>query len=187
MEDKDIVGVVRIGKYDVSKDDVWLYIDHFGKDKSDLWSWEKQRKVFHDNIFHKLKINRFSDEGSKFSDELDKFCEPHILKFDGISSKMKTLSRAKTDKEIEVASEMVRLEQYKQERMSMIGFRQLKSIDINECRVCGEDLNKEGGRANDHLARVNGFDEINQPICLKCSKNNPDEYHIAFKKQYWSK
>lgn len=185
MEDKDITGIIRIGNYDVSKDDVWLYINHFGRDKDDLWTWEKQRKVFHDNIFNNLKLDRFSDEGREFSDELDKFCEPHILKFDRVSSSMKQLSRAKTDEEIEIAQTRVQIETRRKEIHERLGFREFKANDSNVCRVCNKDI--EGGRVNDHLARVSGFDEINKPICMDCSKENPDEYHIAFKEQYWGK
>lgn len=185
MEDIDITGSIKIGNYDVNKDDVWLYIQHFGRDKTDLWSWEKQRKVFHDNIFFKLGIDRFSDEGRKFSDEFDKFCEPHIMKYDGVSASMKQLSRAKTDEDIEIAQTRVQIETRRNELHTKLGFRQFKVNDVNICRICNKEL--EGGRVNDHLARVDGFDEINQPICMDCSKDNPDEYHIAFKEQYWSK
>lgn len=181
----DIVSTIKIGNYDVSKDDVWLYIQHFGRDKTDLWDWEKQRKVFHDNIFFRLGLDRFSNEGREFSSKLDKFCEPHILKYDPLSANAKNLMRAKTDEEIKSAIMKFEIENYRQQKMMELGFRNFKVNDKNVCRVCENEI--EGARVNDHLASVRGFDEINSPICIDCSQNNPDEYHIMFKKQYWSK
>ena len=48
------MNTIRIGNYDVSKDDAWIYIQHFGRDKSNLHAWEKMRKYLHDYIFENL-------------------------------------------------------------------------------------------------------------------------------------
>ena len=48
------------------------------------------------------------------------------------------------------------------------------------CRVCQKDLNKANeGRWNDYL--VLRHPRCQQPICLDCAKNNPDEFYKAFK------
>ena len=48
------------------------------------------------------------------------------------------------------------------------------------CRVCQKDLRKSGeGRYNDHIVLQHPL--CRQPICLDCAKNNPDEFHKAFK------
>jgi hypothetical protein len=48
------------------------------------------------------------------------------------------------------------------------------------CRVCQKDLSKAGiGRYNDYL--VLRHELCQQPICLDCAINNPDEFHKAFK------
>lgn len=49
------------------------------------------------------------------------------------------------------------------------------------CRVCQKDLRVIGiGRFNDYLVLRHPM--CQQPICLDCAKNNPDEFHIAFKR-----
>jgi len=48
------------------------------------------------------------------------------------------------------------------------------------CRVCQKDLSIVGeGRYNDYL--VLRHPRCQQPICFDCAKNNPDEFHKAFK------
>lgn len=50
------------------------------------------------------------------------------------------------------------------------------------CRVCHRNLNtKRGvGRVNDYL--VLRHKQCQKPICLDCSKNNPDKFYLAFKR-----
>jgi len=49
------------------------------------------------------------------------------------------------------------------------------------CRVCNKDLNVIGtGRYNDFL--VLRHPNCRKPICIKCAKEQPDEFYIAFKK-----
>lgn len=49
------------------------------------------------------------------------------------------------------------------------------------CRVCQKDLSIVGvGRWNDYL--VLRHPQCQQPICIECAKNNPDEFHKAFQK-----
>jgi hypothetical protein len=173
---------IRIGKFDVSKDAVWLYIYHFGRDKSDIFAWDRARIVFHDNIFESIGISRSSDEGCEFSVELDKFCEPHILKYDPMVATAKKLMRADTEQDRARANMDMMLIAQREKFMLMNGFRNYNANDKNDCRVCGKE--KTGGVAfiNDHLASLSGFDEINNPICSDCANNNPDAYSIAFKK-----
>ena len=53
------------------------------------------------------------------------------------------------------------------------------SKDDLVCRRCLKDLSIVGeGRYNDFL--VIRAKDCTQPICLSCSKNNPDNYHIKF-------
>jgi hypothetical protein len=52
----------------------------------------------------------------------------------------------------------------------------LKGIQI--CRVCGKPLPSGEGRFNDHL--VLKHEMCIQPICIACSKTNPDAFHCAF-------
>ena len=48
------------------------------------------------------------------------------------------------------------------------------------CRVCHKDLRIVGKvRYNDYL--VLRHPQCQQPICMDCAKNNPDEFHKAFK------
>jgi hypothetical protein len=48
------------------------------------------------------------------------------------------------------------------------------------CRVCQKDLSVVGeGRYNDYLVLRHPL--CQQPICLDCAVNNPDEFHKAFK------
>ncbi len=178
---------IKIGKYDVDKEIALLYVHHFGKDKNDLFSWEKQRKSIHNLIFESLGLNRTTSEGLKFSEEFDKWAEPLILKFDPLTSKLKKLSRSKDEKELEQNDIQIKMELVRQEFMRKNGIRNVKVDDSNCCRICKKNLGDGTPRINDHLAQVAGFDEVNSPICIKCSDNNPDEYNIAFKKQYWNK
>lgn len=173
---------VTIGNYEVSKDDVGLYIQHFGKDKTNLWEWERMRTELHENIFTNLELDRHSEEGQEFGEILDKHCEPFILKFDPITSKIKGYMRASTDKEREQAKFHLEMEQEKQRRMATMGFRNFESEDLDICRVCGSEL--LDGRQNDHLASVRGFPKQNKPICMECRKKKPDAYHLAFREQY---
>ena len=47
------------------------------------------------------------------------------------------------------------------------------------CRVCHKNLAKNGiGRVNDYL--VIRHPQCQQPICLDCAKNKPDEFHKKF-------
>lgn len=56
-----------------------------------------------------------------------------------------------------------------------------RELGDNFCRVCQKDLSVTGvGRYNDHL--VLRHPQCFQPICLNCAKNNPDKFHLAFKK-----
>jgi hypothetical protein len=48
------------------------------------------------------------------------------------------------------------------------------------CRVCGIPLPEGVGRYNDH--KVLRHELCVQPICTTCAKNNPDAYHLAFKR-----
>lgn len=48
------------------------------------------------------------------------------------------------------------------------------------CRVCYKNLNKVYGRCNDYL--VLRHPNCNHPICIDCMRNNPDEFHLAFKR-----
>lgn len=143
--------------------------------------WEKMRKELHDGIFESLNLKRFSEEGTKFTKVLDEFCEPHIMKYDPICARAKSLSNARTDEEIKQAQTMLEMEMYKQKRQSAYGFRSFDCDDEQVCRVCGKDLSKGGVRINDHLATVEGFEKIHKPICGECSDNNPDAHYKAFK------
>lgn len=178
---------IKIGKYDVNKEDVLLYIHHFGKDKTNISEWETLRQALHNNIFDNLGINRHSELGQNFSKQLDEYCEPQMIRFDAITVKAKKLINAKTDSEIENAQMGLRMEMQTEMMKRERGIRNFKLDDKSECRVCKTDLSSGGGRTNDHLASVNGFEEVNKPICMKCSKEKPDEYHLAFKEQYWNK
>ena len=179
--------IIKIGKYDVSKVDIWEYINHFGKEKADIFAWDRVRKALHEIIFTKQNIVRTSDEGQEFSKQLDEFCIPHMEKFDAIAVRAKELSNAKTEQEIKHAQTMLEVAMYKKNYQAEQGFRGFKLDDKTGCRVCGKEQVKGIAFAQDHLATVFGQDKINQPICMDCSRDNPDEYHIAFKKQYWSK
>ena len=57
----------------------------------------------------------------------------------------------------------------------------------NTCRICKKNCVEGIPRVNDHLMCPTGFDNINSPICMSCGENNPDEYHTAFRKQFWNK
>lgn len=48
------------------------------------------------------------------------------------------------------------------------------------CRICNKELKVGVGRYNDYLVLRNKG--CPAPICLDCSKNNPDDFHMAFKK-----
>ena len=179
--------IIKIGKYDVSKVDIWEYINHFGKEKADIFAWDRVRKALHEIIFTKQNIVRTSDEGQEFSKQLDEFCIPHMEKFDAIAVRAKELSNAKTEQEIKHAQTMLEVAMYKNKKRSEMGFREQKLSDELVCRLCKKELGDGKVRINDHLATVSGFGEINNPICGDCSKDKPDEYHIAFKEQYWGK
>lgn len=179
---------ITIGKYEVSKDAIGLYVQHFGKDKSDLWEWEEMRTELHNNIFKSLKIDRHSDKGQEFSDTLDKYCIPKIERYDKIAAAAKELSCAKDEAEIKLKSIMLEVKANNMARAMAMGFRQPTFADDekgNICRVCNVDI--DGPKVNDHLAHVPDFPEIHQPICFECHKNKPDAYNIAFTAKYWSK
>lgn len=171
---------IKIGKFDVSKDDALLYVQHFGKDKSNLPEWEQMRKDLHNMIFENLKLNRFSDEGREFGKLFDDWAEPQILKYDPISASAKRFCNSE-GKEQEASGLMLEMEIKKQSFMLSRGFRNLETEDTNNCRICKKELS--GARINDHLMNVTGFKKEHSPICMDCSENNPDEYHKAFKSQ----
>jgi len=178
------VETIRIGNYDVDKDDAWIYIQHFGRDKTILFSWEKMRKQLHDYIFEKLELERVSDEGIEFSRAFDKWAEPHILKYDPISARAKGLSNAKDNDEIKKEQYLLEMEMRKDEYRIRNGGRNFSAKDTNNCRICKKDLPEGTPRQNDHLMCPAGFEEVNSPICLDCSKDKPDEYHKAFRKHF---
>lgn len=175
---------IKIGGYNINSDDVWMYIQHFGKDKSNLNAWEKMRRSLHNYIFENLNIDRNSDEGIKFGKKFDAWAEQHIMKYDPISAKAKQLSRANSDKEAKVAQTMIQIEMARQEKMNEIGARNFTVTDKNKCRICKKDLIEGIPRYNDHLIGIPGFKQINAPICMDCAKSRPDDYHIAFKKTF---
>lgn len=183
-EEMNIMTKFKIGGCEVSKDAVWIYIQHFGRDKTDIHAWEKMRKYLHDYIFEGMNLDRNSDEGIRFGKALDRWAEPHILKYDSISATAKRLSNAEDDKDIEIATVRLRLEMEKADYRARNGFRDMQVTDRNVCRICNKELVGGIPRLNDHLAMVIGFDKIDAPICLTCSKEKPDEYHKEFKRQY---
>ena len=50
----------------------------------------------------------------------------------------------------------------------------------NRCRQCGRRLVVGVGRWNDYL--VLRHPDCKRPICMECGEENPDCFHIAFKK-----
>jgi hypothetical protein len=60
--------------------------------------------------------------------------------------------------------------------------REFAAKGILACRVCGKRFGAEigWGRYNDHLTLRHP--ECVQPICTKCAKEKPDEFHKAFKR-----
>ncbi|NOQ37621.1 hypothetical protein GQ472_01915 [archaeon] len=178
-----VLKTIKIDGYDINSDDVWMYIQHFGKDRSNLNAWEKMRRALHDYIFENLNLDRHSDEGLKFGKQFDAWAEPHILKYDPISAKAKRLATADTDTEIEASQMMLKIEIERQKMLDRSGGRNFTVNDKNFCRICDRELVDCVGRMNDHLMCPTGFDPIDAPICLDCAHKNPDEYHIAFKKQ----
>ena len=94
---------------------------------------------------------------------------------------------SETRDEIKSNQTLLQMELEKEKLRAEMGGRNFNVDDIPSCRVCGKDLSKGGGRVNDHLGCPIGFNTINQPICYSCSKDKPDEYHIAFKKQFWNR
>jgi len=180
---------IKIGNYKVEKLLVDIYIDHFAKDKNNIILWENQRKTLHNSIFAIINLDRFSKEGREFEEELDKYCEPKIAKYDIFVARTKKLVRAKTKEEIKVATTMLKLELEKKKFSELAGIRDkpVYRKDVNKCRICDKELIEGIGRVNDHMAVVRGFNEIYMPICSKCSDDNPDEYHVAFRSQYWNR
>lgn len=178
------MSTIKIGKIDVNKDDAWIYINHFGKDKSDISSWEKRRKYLHDYIFENLKLDRDSKEGDKFRKAFDKWAEPHILRLDPLAARAKNLTNTESSEELNLANIMLEVEIEKQKFLNSQGGRNFNSDDKNSCRICNKELIEGIPRYNDHLIMVYGYVGMNAPICMNCSENNPDEYHIAFKKQH---
>ena len=178
---------MKIGNYEVGKEIVQNYINHFGEDKSNIQYWENKRSELHNYIFESLKLDRFSEEGREFSIELDIWAEPQILRFDPIVARAKSLSNAKTDSEIKFAQLQLKMEMTKKEFMIKSGGRAFNINDKNICRICKKETVDGVPRVNDHLQAPTGFDNINSPICMDCANNNPDEYHTAFRKQFWSR
>lgn len=64
-------------------------------------------------------------------------------------------------------------------RHSSIVAREMANKGIVVCRICNKPLPEGEGRINDHF--VLKHELCVQPICLKCSKENPDAYYNAFK------
>jgi hypothetical protein len=140
----------------------------------------------HNRIFKNIGIERFSNEGYEFGEEFDKFCEPRIMKHDAISALTKKLCRTKTETEIKYAQYKLQSELYKKQKAMELGLFKEPKKD-SKCRRCGINLIHGIARINDHLAIVEGYDEVDNPICDKCGKEDPDDHVIAFKKQYWNK
>lgn len=58
--------------------------------------------------------------------------------------------------------------------------REMATKGVCVCRVCNCDLSEGKGRYNDH--KILQHPECVQPICTKCAKENPDKFHLAFKR-----
>lgn len=174
---------IKIGKFDVDKDDAWIYIQHFGRDKSNIFAWEKMRKYLHDYIFENLGLDRNLEEGVEFRKAFDEWAEPHILKLDPITAGAKRLSNSETKEEREASALMLKVQMAREEIMARNGFRKPNSNDRNLCRVCKAEMIEGIPRYNDHLGVVFAVDKVNAPICMDCAENKPDEYHVAFKRQ----
>jgi hypothetical protein len=57
--------------------------------------------------------------------------------------------------------------------------REMANKGVVVCRQCNKPLPEGKPRINDHLILRNAM--CVQPICLRCSKENPDEFYRAFK------
>ena len=173
---------LKIGNFDVDSEDVFNYVRHFGRDKTNIASWEVMRKTLHDYIFSNLGLSRQETEGQEFSKALDEFCEPYISKYAPVVAKLKKLGNAKTPEEMKNAERMLEFQMEKEKFRENMGTRNFNAKDSNFCRVCEKDIPEGEPRYNDHLFNNPGFTEINQPICCDCASNNPDDYHKEFKR-----
>lgn len=64
-------------------------------------------------------------------------------------------------------------------RHTSIVAREMALKNVTVCRVCNKPLPEGEPRINDHL--ILKHELCVQPICLQCSKENPDAYYNAFK------
>lgn len=172
---------MKINNIEIKDETLDNYIIHFNKSKNDLFEWESTRKELHEAIFNEVKIKRISDAGKVFSDALDKHCIPLIEKSDYFVAGLKRIGIAKNESEMT----MTAMHLDNQRRMEQIQKDKEEKTKNNNCRICNKDLADGIARINDHLVPdgINGM-TLNQAICLDCSNNNPDEYHLEFKKIY---
>jgi len=58
----------------------------------------------------------------------------------------------------------------------------MDNTTFNNCRVCKKTLKEGEGRYNDHMLFLSYNEKY--PICVYCSKNNPDELNKKFKTEF---
>lgn len=179
---------MKLGKHEIKDELLTNYNNHFDADKTDIYSWEKERKKLHLALFESVGLQRFSQEGGKLSKAIDKYCIPIIEKKDYFVAGLKKIGIAKNESEMAMAKlnlENRRMfevfEKAKKERENEL-FEKAKSI-LNTCRVCDKELKKGVARINDHLQSRS----VDRAICMNCSNNNPDDHIIEFKAKYWNK
>jgi hypothetical protein len=97
---------MTIGEYKVNRTYVLEYINvlnFMGKYKTlhkDAEIWDKKRVELHKRIFDSLRLNRFSDEGKKFSDALNKSIIDNII--DPFTKKLIMISSGVSKEELEL-------------------------------------------------------------------------------------
>ena len=181
---------MKINNIEIKQSTIDAYIQHFDKDKKDIWNWEHKRKELHLAIFKEARFDnpnkdRYSTKGRKFSDALDKYCIPEIEKLDYFVAGLKRI--ASSDNEIDRFKETVQFRnRIMFEKIQKRKAEQQKVIDAssNKCRICNKKLGKRIPRYNDHLSPCAEGRNIKGPICMHCSEYDPDAFHNEFRKLY---
>lgn len=171
---------MKIGGYKVDGELILNYLKHLNSHPSERFKdYEVKRKVLHEKIFKSIKISRVSKEGQEFGRKLDEYCESMINS--DIINVGKQISNCRNMNELDEAKKELFCGKSHAFDEMRFARQKLEEKGSNECRICHIDLVEGVGRVNDHLTN----DESN-PICLKCSKERPDESFLVFKKKYWS-
>jgi hypothetical protein len=171
---------MKIGKYEVDSELIINYVKHLNTFSGNASDFEYRRVQLHDYIFKSLGLNRNKEEGIEFAKELDKFCYDMITDPE-IRRVKRVVLGIKEEDELDKVNKLLFIGKSHELCNQMYTMRSVLEKGTQVCRVCNKDLSVVCARINDQLVD----DEVDNPICLDCSRNRPDAHHLKFRENHW--